>query len=103
MIFCMFRALVYVVPTDSGRQNRFLSRFPGRLKGFAGRRVCADSPHAPPAALRLLDRSIFGKFTKGPYVCPKIRYFRKTSPSVALIGKDSKNERMAIASRTFIF
>jgi len=30
-------------------------------------------------------------------------YFRKTSPSVALTGKDSQNERISIASRSFIF
>ena len=33
----------------------------------------------------------------------EIRYFRKTSPSVALTGKDSKNERISIASRSLIF
>ena len=31
------------------------------------------------------------------------RYFRKTSPSVALTGKGSKNERSSMASRSFIF
>ena len=31
------------------------------------------------------------------------RYFRKTSPSVDLTGKDSKNECISIASRLFIF
>ena len=30
-------------------------------------------------------------------------YFRKTSPSVALTGKDSQYERISIASRSFIF
>ena len=30
-------------------------------------------------------------------------YFRKTSPSVALTGKGSKNERSAMTSRSFIF
>ena len=34
--------------------------------------------------------------------CPLV-IFRKTSPSVALTGKDSKNERISIASRSFIF
>ena len=29
--------------------------------------------------------------------------FRKSSPSVALTGKDSRNERISIASRSFIF
>ena len=33
----------------------------------------------------------------------QIRASRKTSPSVALTGKDSKNERISIASRSFIF
>jgi hypothetical protein len=30
-------------------------------------------------------------------------YFRKTSPSVALTGKGSKNERSSMASRSLIF
>ena len=36
-------------------------------------------------------------------VWPKIRYFRKTSPSVALTGNYTKNERISIANRSFIF
>ena len=38
------------------------------------------------------------RYSKG-----EIRYFRKTSPAVALTGKGFKNERIPLASRSFIF
>ena len=62
---------------------------------------------APPGATFQINVPLhYVWFLERPRVCvtlSQIRFFRKTSPSVALIGKDSKNKRMAIASRSFIF
>ena len=46
VIFCISRALVYVVHADSSRENRVFERFPGILKGFAGHYARPDSPCA---------------------------------------------------------
>ena len=86
------RCLYSVSRLFRGYIERFSNFYSRRGRNFASAREIL-SGHSVKRQIRRKSR----------YKESENRYFRKTSPSVTLTGKGSKNERISMVSRSFIF